>query len=530
MLKKVLIGLLGVSLIGLVIYGCGQVVENGNGGANTGSLLGRVYQIDGATPLSGVSVTVTGTTTIAGTNASGYFSILNVPTTDRAVVNFSATGYVPTSRIIEVQDGVASYVTANMAQSSTPTVLDAGTGGTATDANNGSVTINPNTLRDSSGNLVTGNVNVTPTSFDPTDSDQLGAFPGNFAGVVNGQEEPFKSFGFMDVSVQQNNQDLTLNSTAELEIPIPPSQAMTAPATMDAWYYDTEQGKWIQDGTFTKVDKGGGVYVYRKNVEHFSTWNADYLYEEAYKSGKVVDEEGNPVAGATVVAEGVLGGWRNETTTDSNGEYTLAVEPGTLINEYARMGTQVSATTQETTPPAGQTIDVPDLVLAAPLVTITLVWGANPRDLDSHLTGPSSISGPRFHCYFGRLAPANSNASLDIDYVSGYGPEHTILTALREGTYRFCVHLYAGVGTIATSEAIVRLDVPTKGIVGRTFTPPTQASTLEVWRVFDLIVNASGNVSVSTLGDYAAYSQLTEEPFYITPGAFGAAALPKKKK
>jgi hypothetical protein len=331
--------------------------------------------------------------------------------------------------------------------------------------------------------------------------------------------------------VQQGGEDLTLNSTAELEIPIPASQAMTAPASMDAWYYDTDEGKWIQDGVFTKVDKGGGVYVYRKSVEHFSTWNADYLYEEAYKSGKVIDEQGNPVAGATVVAEGALGGWRNETTTDSNGEYTLAVEPTTLINEYARMGTQVSATTQETTPPAGQTINVANMVLAAPLATITLQWGANPRDLDSHLTGPSSVSGaPRFHCYYARQMPANSNASLDFDYTGGFGPENTTLTALREGTYRFCVHLYAGTGTIATSEAIVRLDVPTKGIIGRLFTPPTQASTLEVWRVFDLNVDASGNVSVSTLGDYAAYSETTEEPFDITPGAFGAAALPKKKK
>jgi len=528
MLKKILIGLLGVSLIGLVIYGCGQVVENGNGGGgNTGSLIGQVFEIDGTTPLSGVAVTVTGTTTVAGTNTSGYFSVLDVPVADRAVVNFSATGYVPTSRIVKIQEGAANYVTANMAQSSAPTVLDAGTGGVATDSNNGAVTINPNTLRDSSGNLVSGNVNVAPTSFDPTNSNQLGAFPGNFAGVVNGEEQPFRSFGFMNVSVQQGGQDLTLNSTAEIEIPIPASQVATAPDTMDAWYYDTDQGKWIQDGTFTKVDKGGGVYVYRKNVEHFSTWNADYLYQEAYKRGKVVDEEGNPVAGATVVAEGT--GWRNETITDSNGEYTLAVEPYAYITEYARMGTQVSSTAAETTPGTGETKDVPDLVLAAPVVTITLIWGANPRDLDSHLTGPSSVVGPRFHCYFSRKDPANSNASLDIDYTSGYGPEHTILTAIREGTYRFCVHLYSGTGTIATSEAIVRLDVPTKGIVGQVFTPPTQASTLEVWRVFDLIVNASGNVSVSTLGDYADYSQTTEEPFYITPGAFGAAALPKKK-
>lgn len=530
MLKKALVGLLSVLLIGFVIYGCGKVVEETQQqGAGTGSLIGRVQDINGDN-LAGVTVSVTGTTTTGATNANGYFSILSVPAVNRAIVNFSKSGYVSTSRIVVISEGVAGYVETNMAQASAVTVLDAGSGGTATDPNNAdaTVTITGGTLRDSSGNVVTGNVDVGVTAFDPTVANQRAAFPGNFAGVVDGQEQPFKSFGFMDATVTQDGEDLSIGSTAQIEIPIPASQASSAPDTMDAWYFDTDQGKWIQDGTLTKVATNGG-YVYRKNVSHFSTWNADYLYQEAYKSGKVVDEEGNPVEGATVVAEG--DGWRNETTTDSNGEYTLAVEPNSPITEYARMGTQVSSTVDETTPATGETIDVSDLVLAAPLVTITLIWGENPSDLDSHLTGPTpEAQSSRFHCYFSNKNPTGSHTSLDIDYTVGYGPEHTTVSRLREGIYRFAVHHFSGSSTIQSSEAQVRLDIPSKGIIGELFTPPTgQLSTHEVWRVFDLIVNASGNVSVQTLGDYADENN-PKDAYLTSYGIVSGAGLPKKKK
>ncbi len=535
MLKKIFIGLLGVSLIGLVIYGCGQVVEKPT---ETGSLLIKVKRIDGY-DLSGVSVSVTGVSGAKTTNLEGYVAFIDVPVTDRAIINFSKDDHVSTTRITSIRKDVESYVETRMAQASAPTVLTAENGGTASQPGNtnATVTITGGTLRDASGNVVTGDVNVGVNAFDPTDVDQRAAFPGNFAGVVNGQEQPFKSFGFMDATVTQNGQDLNIGSTAQIEIPIPAAQAASASDTMDAWYFDADQGKWIQDGVFTKVDKGGGEYVYRKDVTHFSTWNADYLYEQAYKKGRVVDEEGNPVEGATVIVEGE--GWQNETVTDSNGEYIVEVEPNSSITEYARKGTLVSDTSSpETSPPTGETETYPDLVLTTPLVTITLIWGEDPPDLDSHITGPTpEAETERFHIWYGNESQTGSYTSLDIDVTSSYGPEHIVITkflitADADAVYRYAVHNFSGNddGLISNSGARVRLDIPSAGISGRMFTPPSgQPMDKDVWRVFDLKVDPSENVTVQALNDYA--DSLDPKDAYFTSSAVvsGAGASKKKK-
>lgn len=523
MLKKVLVGLLSVLLIGLAIYGCGQVTRDEEP-AGTGYLIGRVFEINGTTPLDEVIVTVTGVSTSASTSGSGYFTVLNVPATDRAVVNFSKSGYVSTTKIAVIQSGSAAYVETNMAPASAAQTVNADNGGIARDPNNNdaTVTIDAGTLRDADGNVVTGDVDVGVTSFNPLNENEAAAFPGNFAGEVNGQEQPFISLGFMDVTVQQGGEDLNINSTSRIEIPIPASEVATAPDTIPLWYFNAERGVWVQQGTATKV-----VNVYQGNVEHFSTWNADYLYEEAYKSGKVIDEEGNPVAGATVVAEG--DGWRNETITDSNGEYTLPIEPNAEITEYARKGTSVSIPVDETAPPTGETKDVADIVLAAPLATITLTWGLNPDDLDSHLTGPTPEGqSTRFHCYWVIRDPVGSYVSLDIDVIDSYGPEHIGISRFRQGTYRYAVDNFAETHSIYTSEAVVRLDIPSKGIIGQLFTPPSlELPTQEVWRVFDLIVDASGNVTVQTIGDYA--DEYDPDAFLLfSLGAFNADV--KKKK
>ncbi|NJK83467.1 MAG: hypothetical protein HC912_06230 [Saprospiraceae bacterium] len=56
-----------------------------------------------------------------------------------------------------------------------------------------------------------------------------------------------------------------------------------------------------------------------------------------------------------------------------------------------------------------------------------LSWGATPSDLDLHLTGPLA-SGDRFHTYYANRTPVGSNSRLDVDVVTGFGPETITLT------------------------------------------------------------------------------------------------------
>ena len=71
---------------------------------------------------------------------------------------------------------------------------------------------------------------------------------------------------------------------------------------------------------------------------------------------------------------------------------------------------------------------------------IVLQWGLNPRDLDSHLTGPTP-SGGRFHVFYSHTIE-NEAAELDVDDTSSYGPETITIHRLIPGVYRYAVHDY----------------------------------------------------------------------------------------
>ena len=92
--------------------------------------------------------------------------------------------------------------------------------------------------------------------------------------------------------------------------------------------------------------------------------------------------------------------------------------------------------------------------------------------------------------------------ALDTDDTTSYGPEVTSITKLRQGTYRYSVRHYAGDGTIATSGAEINAIIEGVGIYR--YTPPaTQLADTNIWRVFDIVVDSTGNVTaVNSINDY----------------------------
>jgi hypothetical protein len=134
-----------------------------------------------------------------------------------------------------------------------------------------------------------------------------------------------------------------------------------------------------------------------------------------------------------------------------------------------------------------------------------LTWGENPRDLDSHLTGPQSDGTNRFHAYY--LSKTHDVASLDVDDTSSYGPETITVSppsgssTLRPGVYRYSVHHYAGSGTIGTSGANVRLTrLTTTTTTTYNYTPSaalTFSGSNDVWTVFELTVDSAGAMYIA---------------------------------
>jgi Carboxypeptidase regulatory-like domain/Bacterial Ig-like domain (group 2) len=121
-------------------------------------------------------------------------------------------------------------------------------------------------------------------------------------------------------------------------------------------------------------------------------------------------------------------------------------------------------------------------VLPAGETRIVLTWGADPRDLDSHLTGPNTAGG-RFHVYFGNrrfMLADTAIVELDVDDTSGFGPETITVHEQFPGTYCFSVNLYTGTGSLGTSGAQVRVFRGSQQVA--TFAAPS--TTNRVWTVF----------------------------------------------
>ena len=103
-------------------------------------------------------------------------------------------------------------------------------------------------------------------------------------------------------------------------------------------------------------------------------------------------------------------------------------------------------------------------ILSNDEIRIVLSWGEVPRDLDSHLSGPTS-SGGSFHTYFSSKSYLENSAKivqLDVDDTTSYGPETTTIYRQMKGIYKFSIHDYTNRGStnsnaLASSGALVQV-------------------------------------------------------------------------
>ncbi len=94
-----------------------------------------------------------------------------------------------------------------------------------------------------------------------------------------------------------------------------------------------------------------GKWAYTGSVGHFSTWNADVLYESITMKGCVQDQNGQPVRNAEVTARGKDYVGSSKATTDVDGRFEIKVRPdselalsaaadGTLYSDARMMRTE----------------------------------------------------------------------------------------------------------------------------------------------------------------------------------------------
>ena len=113
-----------------------------------------------------------------------------------------------------------------------------------------------------------------------------------------------------------------------------------------------------------------------------------------------------------------------------------------------------------------------------------LTWGASPADIDSHLRTPDGTHV--FYSAKGSLTVAPF-ASLDVDDVTGFGPEVTTIRRPRVGIYRFYLKNFSESFTPGMTGSPVRVEL---NYAGRpvVFTPPAGEGTALYLHVFDLYI------------------------------------------
>ena len=114
---------------------------------------------------------------------------------------------------------------------------------------------------------------------------------------------------------------------------------------------------------------------------------------------------------------------------------------------------------------------------------ITLTWGANPSDLDSHMVGVDG-NGRDFHVYYANKIHNNYEevCNLDYDDTTSYGPEHITVNVQGDKPYYYYVYRYSGSGTVAGSGA--KVTVEQGNVLVAEFHVPANLGTGDYWNIF----------------------------------------------
>ena len=478
--------------------------------------------------LAGVAVSLQGTSFTTVTGSDGTYSISGVPNASYTVVP-SLAGYTfaPANRSIPDSNGDVT------GQDFTATPIPVQTHNIS-----GRVTLN--------GSGLSGvTVSLQGTSFTTvTGSD--GTY--SLTGVSNGSYTIIPSlagytFTPASRSVNVNNSDVagqdfaataqshtisgrvTLNGggLSGVTVSLQGTSSNSATTNSDGNYAFTG----VQNGLYTVTPSLTG-YAFTPANRSVSVNNGDVTGQDFIAttsqpaaqgtvSGTVTDTLGNPLSGVTVR---LLSGSSVIATITNNGDgtYSLTGPAGSGYTvEFSKTG-YITSNASNITITANTTTGNVNMSLSPTLLEgqtrIVLTWGETPSDLDSHLTGPIPNSSQRFHIYYGEpcypqdsctfdndgntVPGANTDAVLDHDDTSSFGPETTTVVRQYSGAYKFFVHDFPGNDPTSTalSNSGAQVKVYQGNTLVATFNVPTnQAGT--VWTVFEL--NGSTIAPINTI-------------------------------
>ena len=315
------------SVVLLSLGGCG-----GGGSSATpppptqaGIVSGHVADAQTGAPIAGVEVQIG--TLKASSDASGKYSLANVPAGAAVVAQFSKSQYASTFATVEVNPARTSVANRRLAKVAVRQEMSAATGGTVSLAGSPAQVSLPaaGLVNAATGAAFSGTVAVEMTPIDPGQN----TMPGNYR--AQGEALPIESMGALQVELRDASGallNLAPGKTATIRIPVP-AGAASPPLTIPLYYFKEATGLWVREGTATLAGNPPQQY-YEGQVSHFTVWNADQSADTIYINGCVVNASGQPLE-ATVTSNGI----------DYYGSSSVSTLPGGLFKVPARRNSQV---------------------------------------------------------------------------------------------------------------------------------------------------------------------------------------------
>ncbi|GGI70380.1 YfaP family protein [Shewanella gelidii] len=365
------------------------------------------------------------------------------------------------------------------------------------------VSLPENSLVDANGNPATTAVAAELTIINPAIDIEM--MPGDMV-TTNpaGETVPIESFGAITVTFEDENGaplQLASDKTAVINIPV---AGTTPPATIPLYYYDSVTGKWIEEGEASLTNINGEQF-YQGQVSHFTTWNADRIYDTVIINGCVVDEQDTPLNNARIISDGrdYLG--RSTTYSNDDGSFSIQVRMNSTILLSATIGFQ-----SRTVEISSHDIDTDleeCLVLSEALTKITLNWGDEPSDLDSHLIIRNETQ-ELGHVYFANetVTLGESIIFLDVDDTNSYGPEVISIPDFPEvATYSYYVHNYSEDPAMEAETTRVEVIFENEQYL---FAPPSEDISLW-WHVAEIEKTVDGQLTFTPINAW------TDDPTQI---------------
>ena len=280
----------------------------------TAKLVGFVNDKSG-NPLSGVTVFFGEEKTQTGSDGGYQLNTISAGSNKR--IWFQKSGYASNQKLANIREDLPNRIDASLFPIDKTEKMNSDGG--KIEGKDFSVEIMPGGFVYSDGSPVEEDVTIEATAFLTSEDEFLDAFPGEFRGTrKNGSETTIESFGFIDVLLKVESGEpvqLADGVTAIIKIKAPEN----SPTTIPMWHYDEDKAQWIEEGVGILVD---GYYT--AQVSHFTKWNWDRPYDETSKIvGRVIDNAGNLIEGASVVQKGITYKFQNSTKTNEFGRFEL---------------------------------------------------------------------------------------------------------------------------------------------------------------------------------------------------------------